>query len=240
MNRLCKNGHSAADMAQFWQQRECYDLLTATRSNTQLPKDDLPRRLPMFFSAPSEMVDRAASLRENQASLHAMIHDPKARFLLLHQLSPVTQTTKSRQKVLWTTLSQLNTHINPEDCSQTTSNAVFLGIHKPQMGARTRGIEGLEDGAPLFALDISVMAETEVENLGEGVNIAPGVMGMLAMGGEEAGLCGQARSLLDWHQKNWFCSHCGSTTISAQGGYKRVCENEACNTRKGTLNVNYF
>ena len=43
----------------------------------------------------------------------------------------------------------------------------------------------------------------------------------------EAAMIGQARNLLLWHRQHQFCGGCGSPTMSAKGGWKRVCA--SCN-----------
>jgi NADH pyrophosphatase NudC (nudix superfamily) len=39
----------------------------------------------------------------------------------------------------------------------------------------------------------------------------------------EAAIYAEARALLDWNSRNPFCGGCGNSTMSANGGFKRVC-----------------
>ena len=43
-----------------------------------------------------------------------------------------------------------------------------------------------------------------------------------------ASLLAYARAITYWHRHNLFCSDCGSSTISSQGGHQLTCTNEKC------------
>jgi NADH pyrophosphatase NudC (nudix superfamily) len=62
---------------------------------------------------------------------------------------------------------------------------------------------------------------------------------LLTLSPEEAALCAQARSLLDWHLRNKLCPSCGSPTQMKSAGYRRQCSNEDCITRTAIYNSNY-
>lgn len=87
---------------------------------------------------------------------------------------------------------------------------VFLGIDKT--------------GAALFALDASQAGispdAAPFGDIGAYINLR-----QIADKIDHASLAiiGQARWLLDWHQRHRFCAACGSATISADGGAKRTC-----------------
>src|SRR6202012_6306020 len=44
-----------------------------------------------------------------------------------------------------------------------------------------------------------------------------------ALSDRDIALCGQAKALIDWHQRHGFCPNCGAATHFADGGYRRVC-----------------
>ncbi|KAI8901391.1 NTP pyrophosphatase [Globomyces pollinis-pini] len=52
----------------------------------------------------------------------------------------------------------------------------------------------------------------------------------------EAAILAQARSMLDWNQRYYYCSGCGSKTESQDVGYKRQCVNEKCVSQNSTQN----
>jgi len=86
-----------------------------------------------------------------------------------------------------------------------------------------------------FCIDLSELSTDEVLRLGDdGVHtqlIHP--FSFLQLSSEDRMLYSRASPILDWHRKNQFCPSCGSVTDIARGGYKRVCQNTDCLTRKG-------
>lgn len=49
----------------------------------------------------------------------------------------------------------------------------------------------------------------------------------------------QARSVMDWNQRNVFCPACGSKTISEESGYKKTCSNSDCESRSSVQNYSH-
>lgn len=94
---------------------------------------------------------------------------------------------------------------------------------------------GLEDGTPLFAVDLEqpdptsggaarddgadagvVDDTTRVISLREAGALLPRA---------EAGLAAYVTALLNWHRRNRFCANCGAPTALAAAGYSRQCGN---------------
>lgn len=48
---------------------------------------------------------------------------------------------------------------------------------------------------------------------------------------QELAVYGAARSLVDWHARHRFCSHCGAPTVIAKGGWQRGCTDETCSAQ---------
>ncbi|MFC1664704.1 NAD(+) diphosphatase [Pseudomonadota bacterium] len=87
---------------------------------------------------------------------------------------------------------------------------------------------GLDDESPVFAADLSGHEEDQVIGLlnhGEFLDLRQ--VGPL-MHPAEAALSAYARGMLHWHQQHQFCSRCGTTTESRQGGHMRQCQNSEC------------
>jgi NAD+ diphosphatase len=88
---------------------------------------------------------------------------------------------------------------------------------------------GLEDGRAVFALDISAAADPAnlgpLAGLGEFHELR-GAAALLPV--KDLAILGQAKALIDWHQRHGFCAKCGAPTRVGDAGYKRVCP--ACNT----------
>src|SRR5262249_39139920 len=45
----------------------------------------------------------------------------------------------------------------------------------------------------------------------------------LLLPGADTAILGQAKALIDWHQRHSFCPNCGAATTLADGGYRRLC-----------------
>ena len=88
---------------------------------------------------------------------------------------------------------------------------------------------GLEKERALFALDISAAEDPAnagpLAGLGHFREARAAAM-LLAL--NDAAVFGQAKALIDWHQRHGFCARCGDKTVIADGGYRRICG--ACNT----------
>ena len=85
---------------------------------------------------------------------------------------------------------------------------------------------GLEGRNAMFALDIS--AADDPANVGPLAGLghfreARGAA--MLMDGRDAAIMGQAKAMIDWHQRHRFCARCGTLTAMAEAGYKRACPN---------------
>ena len=86
---------------------------------------------------------------------------------------------------------------------------------------------GLDGERAVFALDISAAEEPMgvLAGLGEFSELRGAAARLPA---KDLAILGQARALIDWHQRHGFCAKCGAPTVSADAGNKRVCT--ACKT----------
>lgn len=55
----------------------------------------------------------------------------------------------------------------------------------------------------------------------------------------EGSILGQGLALMDWNIRHKYCSICGSTTGTDDAGYKRICGNDSCISRKSVQNVSH-
>jgi NAD+ diphosphatase len=84
---------------------------------------------------------------------------------------------------------------------------------------------GLVEGQALFALDISAAEEDPAKQgplagLGLFKEMRPAA---LVLPAEDTAILGQAKALIDWHQRHGFCPNCGHATRMEDGGYRRTC-----------------
>ena len=84
---------------------------------------------------------------------------------------------------------------------------------------------GLDEGRACFALDVSAAAEEVLAAHGAFRELR-GAAALLPA--KDLAILGQAKALIDWHQRHGFCAKCGAPSMPADGGSKRVCR--ACGT----------
>ena len=87
---------------------------------------------------------------------------------------------------------------------------------------------GLDASGPLFAIDVSSHDDDGLSQLagaGEFIDIRD--VGWLLQADQAAQLA-YARGLAFWNRHNGFCGHCGSPTLTHDGGHTRRCSNQDC------------
>jgi NAD+ diphosphatase len=87
---------------------------------------------------------------------------------------------------------------------------------------------GLEGERALFALDISAARDPANEGplagLGEFRDMRATAMAA-GLPEKDIAILGQAKAMIDWHERHGFCPRCGHATAIADAGYKRSCPN---------------
>ena len=98
---------------------------------------------------------------------------------------------------------------------------VLLGLEKSRSGGERA----------LFALDIGAAPDPAndgpLAGLGHFRELRAAAMGGGLPDGDIA-ILGQAKAMIDWHQRHGFCARCGAATALADAGYRRHCA--ACGT----------
>jgi NAD+ diphosphatase len=160
--------------------------------------DSFPLGQPGFIS---QVLDRAAHLRTDEAKLLALEAQPDARAYVVYRDSLVVKREASGPRAL-------------------------LGLDEArQFGANPRTIFlGLRDGAPVFGMGISPAA---VEQLLTRDDAAVSELRGMAMHGvvpaNELSAIAMAKSLVNWHQRHGYCANCGARSAMKEGGWKRDC-----------------
>ena len=83
---------------------------------------------------------------------------------------------------------------------------------------------GLDGDRALFALDVSEAAEPAKVGPLAGIGYfrdARTAASMLSI--RDAAIVGQAKAMIDWHQRHGFCPKCGTPTTLVDAGYRRLC-----------------
>ncbi|MBV9571363.1 MAG: NAD(+) diphosphatase, partial [Alphaproteobacteria bacterium] len=114
------------------------------------------------------------------------------------------------------------------DVGSGSANSLAAGYLKPAFAAPLSDPSaicvflGLRDGRAVFALDVSALPEPEARLGVHGrFQDARAAAQLLRM--EDAAVLGQAKALIDWHQRHGFCPNCGAATVLADAGYRRHC-----------------
>jgi NAD+ diphosphatase len=89
---------------------------------------------------------------------------------------------------------------------------------------------GVENEHALFALDISAAHDPASEGPLAGLGTFRDLRATAMTAGlpeKDIAILGQAKAMIDWHERHGFCARCGHPTAIADAGYKRACPN--CN-----------
>jgi NAD+ diphosphatase len=156
-------------------------------------------------------LDRASDKRSDAAWIEARRRDPSSFILPVWRLQPFLFG------------------------SERGGGAVEAGFMKPGLCESLAAPEapmvflGLEKDQALFALDISAARDPANEGPLAGLGHFRDMRAAAAvLPTKDVAILGQAKAMIDWHQRHGFCPGCGAPTYLAEAGYKRVCER--CNT----------
>ncbi|RPB03484.1 hypothetical protein L873DRAFT_1800574 [Choiromyces venosus 120613-1] len=206
-----------------------------TTTTTPLLTQKFGPEITNYFS--TSPLNRVSFLRSSNAFLSSALSHGK--FLLLRDLEPLAGSESALAFVGYDSVRELIGNpfagdgeeevVKGYDSRVFVPTLVFLGLHEEEGGFEWVGEGGKYSGRPYFALDVTVKEKGEVckkvqeeavkvegrefRNVRLDLNLVPG----------DAAIFAQARSLLDWNNRNQFCSACGARTVSANAGTKRVC-----------------
>jgi NAD+ diphosphatase len=138
-------------------------------------------------------LDRAASERADPAWAARMLEDPGARAVLA-----------SRDGVL-------------------VEDGLLVRRPMTEMPAAEPIVLGLEDGSPLFGLDLDPIDADTAARLARGTQLIALREAGAMLPHAEGGLAAYLVALLNWHRRHRFCSTCGAGTVVAQAGHSRQC-----------------
>jgi NAD+ diphosphatase len=99
-------------------------------------------------------------------------------------------------------------------------------LRRSELAAEARDepiLLGLEDGAPLFALDLEGLPDAVRSEATEDADVIPLREAGLVLAPAEAGLAAYTVALLNWHRRHRFCANCGAQTVVVEAGYSRRC-----------------
>ena len=174
------------------------------KDSTKFPVHGLDREGPRVPYTGS-LLDRADRNREDTHWLESHRHHPDTRYLPFWDLG-VAMYRNPDPELYWCTNRDLSDELD------TDGTSVFLGIDN--------------DGVACFAILIDEATQQKLATQNVGFVDARSAATQLEDG--RAAIVAQARSLLNWHSQNPFCTRCGSRTRSQMAGSQRTCTNSDC------------
>jgi NAD+ diphosphatase len=85
---------------------------------------------------------------------------------------------------------------------------------------------GLERGNAVFTLDVSAANDPANEGPLAGLgHFRDARTAAQLIGAKDAAIMGEAKAMIDWHQRHGFCARCGTPTTITDAGWRRVCAN---------------
>ncbi|KAK5091469.1 NADH pyrophosphatase [Lithohypha guttulata] len=204
-------------------------------------------------------LSRLSFLRSANELLHLASQHRSAKYLCMFELNPLRGTDGQIVLLSYEDVQSLigepyakseRTRIEKFDSTLTSPTLVFMGldVEVPGVSLPTESSQSYT-GTPYFALDCSNLREEELSMLTSTQTSFPPTRVDLSLSYQQSSLYAQARSYLDWAQRNIFCSACGSPTLLVQGGTKIICPPKDaahphrpprnCPTRTGLHNTAY-
>jgi NAD+ diphosphatase len=115
--------------------------------------------------------------------------------------------------------------LGPQDATKETRLGFIDGELASGLGA-SDAMEvflGMDQDGPRFARDISTLTDPLAASLASHGHFRDARSAASMLAGAEIAILGQAKALIDWHKRHGFCAQCGTATIVADGGYRRLC-----------------
>src|SRR6478735_3150362 len=163
---------------------------------------DHMRDTPTFTGMP---LDRAMDERMDGEVIARLLGDPRAGVLAASEQGVLVGDGDGDRPAL---LRLPAVHEVGERAAQTDDQPMLLG---------------LDDGVPLFALDLDELPESERDALVDGGRVVSLREAGEILSRSQAGLAAYLAALLNWHRSHRYCANCGAPTLVKEGGYARRC-----------------
>ena len=148
-------------------------------------------------------LDRGDIERRDEQLLKNMVWQDNAKFLPFHTLNPLI-LKKERAELAWIGNQFLN------QVAKEVGDPIFLGFDNERN--------------PCFAVDVTLAEKlSDISSFMRQADFEDGRSAAISITNEQSGILAQARSNLNWHVQNRFCSVCGTESQSQRGGLMREC-----------------
>jgi NAD+ diphosphatase len=165
-----------------------------------MPVPDHMQDAPTFTGMP---LDRAMDERMDPAVIARLLDDPRAVVLAASEQGVLIGEGDGPALRRMAVARQVG-----ERAAQTDDQPMLLG---------------LDDGTPLFALDLDELPENERDGLVDGGRVVSLREAGAILSRAEAGSAAYLAALLNWHRSHRYCANCGAVTVVKEAGYSRRC-----------------
>ena len=146
-------------------------------------------------------LDRMSAKRTDSEWIDAKSRQEDTKYLLLSNLKVLAQSPEDGREIITFSSKELD-----DIAPNTNRSLIFLGVDT--------------DNIAYFAT--AVEENVDVSHLGEFCDLrALAIEGLIPH--HQLAMAGQAKAMIDWHNRHGFCSTCGTADNPTDGGYKRVC-----------------
>jgi NAD+ diphosphatase len=166
----------------------------------RMPIPDYTSDTPTFTGMP---LDRAMDERMHPAVIARLVDDPRAAVLAASEQGVLVGDGDTPALLRLPAARQVG-----ERAAQTDDEPMLLG---------------LDDGTPLFALDLDELPESERRGLVDGGRVVSLRDAGQILSRSQAGLAAYLAALLNWHRSHRYCANCGAPTLVKEAGYARRC-----------------
>jgi NAD+ diphosphatase len=148
-------------------------------------------------------LDRAATLRDDEAWIARTLADPASRVLAASADGVLVDDTGLARRTL-------------AEAGGEAIAPILLGLDAPSRGAG--------GSVALFAVDLDGLDPPAAAAITQGGRTISLREAGAALAAPEAGLAAYLTALLNWHRRHGHCANCGAPTRIAEAGYARRCD----------------
>lgn len=180
-----------------------------------MTETDKKIRRPNFYAGSG--LDRAVSLRADEAWLKARLADPRSRLVPVWRSQNLFRpgaALDGKPTPFMPTVEALRGISQIAPLLDENGHVVLLGVIE-KVAHFALDLSELEDSAQVCAL----LSGGEFADLRRYGPLLPH---------REGALLAYARAILHWHARHRYCGACGSATVSAQAGHLRTCTGPDC------------
>lgn len=183
----------------------------------------------------SSLLTRLSFLRSSNELLGKASKHSSAQYLCMSELNPLRNSDGKLALLPYEKVKAIigepyssaqKDLVDNFDSTAVLPTLIFLGLDveaKASTASLSLDPSQAYKGTPYFALDCTNLPQEQLSTITNTTQAFTPTRVELGFSHAESSLYAQARSYIDWAQRNRHCSSCGSRTLLIQGGTKIVC-----------------